>query len=322
MVIFNEDLFSILSSKLPKISQEELRTATTIDQWIKRSLQECSAEDCKLRLEALISSSSLKSSNTNSKQVQKYKALAAVLQHMLVPRKSFVIDDNYSKTSRGFIHFRDAFEIFISHQDGHTTEKTFRDNLLHDSYGLPIIIVQMPSPPFDRYIVLKSADIDVIDLYRTFTKKDPETKLSETQISPENVNMIIQSMDTEFDRSCARLLFSCGRTLNDLQKYHISSYGVHTSKECILAQAEEMQNARLAATDMVNLRLNDKQERIQNQIDEKETLIKSKEDHWPEATIGDMRSEVTELKERLVEARKVQVNKFVFIYVKIPEFCH
>ena len=189
-------------------SRQELRKQSSFlsDAGIscRNSLQNCDLHVNKLRLCSLKEESKC---NKSSKKEAKLQGLIEVLEHLLLP----VNDDDSSV--KGYLKFDIAHEIFCAHQEGPVDETTFRDALLHPEYGLCIYIANIPISTgiTTRFIVPKSTTFNSIEFFNEIEKL--KVNFSEIVGNNQRLNIgrqetqsIISSMDTEWDKTCAKVL--------------------------------------------------------------------------------------------------------------------
>ena len=89
----------------------------------------------------------------------------------------------------------------------------------------------------------------------------------------------LKEMDSEWDRHIAKMLIAGDKTHADLQALGISDINIKAEYERMNSVIEELQNTRLAASDMVELQLkaklqsfNTDVQQIQNKLDAIKTI--------------------------------------------------
>ncbi len=188
--------------------RDSVRESSTISSDIKSSLQPCSNPHLLLR-----KLSSLEHIHRKSETlVRKLVGLQRVLLELMIPGNTLCSGVD-SSTCGGMILFSDAFELFSSYYPQPIDEDHFRDCLLHPEYGLYVCIAYLPNLK-KRYLTHNSQSIDVCMLIKciTSTSGDNESISKLNSINKEQVQSILKSMDTEWDKTCARMLFSAGKT--------------------------------------------------------------------------------------------------------------
>ena len=113
-------------------------------------------------------------------------------------------------------------------------------------------------------------------------------------------------MDTEWDRKCSFALLAFNRSRRELEDLTVDP-GVVTKNSNYISQVlAETDNAKIAAEDMVKLRLNSRMQKIKEK--EKELLYLQKKDRWSNDKLEHLQSEISSFKLRLNEAKSFDEN--------------
>ena len=198
---------------------------------------------------------------TTRGKVDKYKGLLELLKLLVVVESP--------------ISFEEAFETYDSHQsysqDTPAGKLEFRDHLLHPVHGLPVYVLFKPNhfhvvairpdgshhtESLLRWLLLdhnRPSD-DIVDENKGLTLK------------ASNTSAILESMDTEWDRKCARVLLSSSRSNSELENLGLDANSVRSASKVIVNGVQECENAKLAAKDMVNLRIDSKVKHLAQEI--------------------------------------------------------
>ena len=131
--------------------------------------------------------------------------LCAVLEELLAP-----VFTKYSTTKHkqslpsGVILFDRAFELFSSCGNS-ISKQEFRDEILGAETGLGVLIYSYQSE--QRFIILNNEKLDVCELLKVIHEEDEwEDVIPEEIDSAQDLSSALESMETEYDRSIAKLL--------------------------------------------------------------------------------------------------------------------
>ena len=197
--------------------------------------------------------------------------LICILETLLLP------------SQRGFMTFEHAYELYSGYQEGLPDKEHFRDKLLNDQHGLPVLIFTIPSHG-QRLVLLSGNGLDIaqflhyVENPHVSAEQDDSSK--HFHLCKESINKVLQSMDTEYDRECARAL-SANRSQTDLCELRIKPDTAVKAVEHVNYVIGEYENAQLAATDMLNLRLRERKGKLTKDIDSIKELITKNMGSWP-----------------------------------------
>ncbi|VDH94766.1 Hypothetical predicted protein [Mytilus galloprovincialis] len=141
------------------------------------------------------------------------------------------------------IEFQDAFDIYSSFFEHQPDKNVFRDKILDVDKGLVCCYFMHP---FDKvtYISLRTPDVQVERIIYQIFKSVPEKGEIIPTFSAETVEKILHSMDSEYDKQCAKaLLVSANSTNRDLYSFGINPQTAKKHIERIKDITEECDNA-------------------------------------------------------------------------------
>ena len=207
--------------------------------------------------------------------------------------------------------FDEAYEIYNSYFPvmgfSHQEKQEFQKSLLHPKYGLRVIV--FTSNDNRRCIILSPNDIDLEPFLMTLID-DNRLKQSDTT-EHENatfVRKVINSMNTEWDRKCSFALLALNRSRRELEDLTVDPGVVTRNSNYISQVLTEIDNAKIAAEDMVKLRLDSRMKKIKGELTEKEVLYLQKKDRWSNGKLEHLQSEISSLKLGLNEAESFDEN--------------
>lgn len=253
----------------------------------RNSLQNCDLYANKLQLFSLKEESKR---NKSSKKEAKLQGLTEVLEHLLLP-----VNNDDDSSVKGCLKFDIAYEIFCAHQEGPVDETTFRDALLHPEYGLCIYIATVPISTgiTTRFIVLKSPTFNSIEFLNEIEKL--KVNFSEIVDNNKRLNIgrqetqsIINSMDTEWDKTCAKVLSAGNKSLEEIEALGFDPDTMSNSISRVREVTEGIENSFEAAKDTFKLRNSTMLTNLQEQISSIDTLIENKKNNWNEIRLKDL----------------------------------
>ena len=147
------------------------------------------------------------------RKAAKLKGLAEVLEHLQLP----VNNDNKGSV-KGYMKFDVAYEIFSGHQEGPVCENTFLDALGHPEHRLFVYIADMPISTnlSSRFIILKRPTLNLMQLLDEVQKH--RLNQAESIMGRQETQSIIKSMDTEWDKTCAKVLSAANKSIEEIRE--------------------------------------------------------------------------------------------------------
>ena len=187
------------------------------------------------------------------------------------------------------ISFQEAFETYDGHQSySNNTPQAkleFRNLLLHPVSGLPVYIMFKPNV---HHIIAIHPDgshhteslLRWLFLEREQTKDDNLNEERGLTLNASNTAVILESMESEWDRKCARIVLGSTRSDNELQHIGLDASKIHASTKVIVTGVQECVNAKLAVNDMVSLRIASKVKQLSQKIVTMKDLQAKKRNSW------------------------------------------
>ena len=204
------------------------------------------------------------------------------------------------------IPFSDAFELFSSYYPHPVDEDHFRDCLLHPEYGLYVCILYF-SNLRKRYIIQKSQSIDVCMLIQCITSNSEDDEaISNSNINKEQVQSILKSMDTEWDKTCARMLFSADKTNSAINECGIDASLVRSNESRFLEICQKISSTSLEARNAVVETLAQRKEKLLGEINRIDKTVERKRNVWSDMKIADLENTKIALQERIDSLEKVE----------------
>ena len=131
-------------------------------------------------------------------------------------------------------------------------------------------------------------------------------------LGPYSVNTTINPMDTEYDRSCAKMLLSADHSKKDLYNFCLKLSTAGRLIKKVVEQSQECQNAKTAAADMVQLRYSEKIKKCEQHRQLLEHRLSSKKEIWTPRIISDYKEKNEVLEERIQKLYNIKTrnNKY------------
>lgn len=278
--------------------RESSSARTDIGAAFRDSLQRCDLDVNHTRLLALLQES--KHSKAFSK-ASKLQGLIEVLEHLQLT--------NETGQSVGYLRFDVGYEIFAAHQEGPVDVTTFRDALLHPEHGLCVYVVDIPVQRSSRrFIILKSQDFNFLSFVNEIQKEVLAENCSTSSgqrylLQKHEIKSILDTMDSEWDKTCAHVLLAANKSRNDIKALGIDADTITKSINRVQIVVQEVENTFQAAQDMIALRNSAKQKKLEEEIMNIDQLLCTKEGDWSEMRLRDLK-EVKAVKTEMLEATK------------------
>lgn len=272
-----------------------MRTATRINATTLRSLQSLSGQGNLCRINALIDSTK------SETRRQKLLGLRAVLEELLAPVfTKYSTAKNEQSLPSGVTLFDRAFELFSSYGNS-ISKQEFRDEILGAETGLGVLIYSYQSER--RFIILNNEKLDVCELLKVIHEEDEWEDVVPQEIdsvlTAQDLSSALESMETEYDRSIAKLLVCTGKSRSEIYDLGLKPDRVVKLLRDVKERIAAYENTTIAANDMVELRYKGKQANLEQQINEAEKTLESIRGKWTDARIGDLEEKIITLKESL-----------------------
>jgi hypothetical protein len=282
------------SENLPHLAWNDkrglLRSASSSGTSLRISQQKCTVENCSIRLVSLLEGCKAE------RKREKLAGLVAILETLLLPSQG------------GFMRFDDAYELYSGFNLGFPDQEHFRDELLNDQHGLPVVIFSYPVTE-QRFVLLLGNGLNLGMFLRFLAETsttDEKNPVNRIVLSAEFVHDVLRSMDTEYDRECAKVLLSADKSRSDLDELGIKPDTAVKAVKHVNGVVHESKNAELAAIDMLNSRLQEREHKISRELENINALIPEKKDHWPKKRIEDLEEKKILHEERLAEIEVVK----------------
>ena len=217
-------------------------------------------------------------------------------------------ESDVDRRVKGFMDFEDGLDIFVDMAGINTVdvrdddlETRFKDALLDKEYGLRCILFKHPGGK--KFIVLDSDSFDMVAFLQEIIENDEQiTKQADEKLLPifidDLVKDAIQYMDTEYDKKVLKVLLASFLNYDQLNQIGIKPEKAKNNLNNLREVWEEMKNTEMAAADMIKLRLNERTQRISDNLE----ILKEKEKQNLSAKrLGELRAKKEILEERLAD---------------------
>ncbi len=242
----------------------------------------------------------LKASLKSVAEINKINGLLAVLEHLLLTK---IMEDG-KEVPNSHLKFEAALELFLGFDTSYVPGskdsydvKRFQYALLHPKCGLCVYIFNPLSR--DGYIILRSDDVD-FSTFLVHLSTDLSSKSineSRFQLNKETVQMLLKSMDSEWDKKVVRIILGAVYSLKELSKLGMDATKVAANTSQVLEMAKECKNAHIAAEDIITQNIEEQIKSAKTEADKKEALVLQKRAHWPVEKITELEEEIKKVQD-------------------------
>ena len=273
-------------------SRTVIRKYSQITEHVRGSLQCCKLFDNLGILNDFINSPSSKIST------HKLKGLRAVLEVLITK----LIRQDGLEYLKSCMPLQEAYEQYAGYIPEFTSVTTqglsdFKELLCHPKYGLCVLIIHNPHTD-NSFVCLRPDDIDIANLVEVIFR-DTKQSSEKFQINYESLQMLLQSMDTEYDKQVAKILICANRSRSQISALGIDPDSIPSLTNHIQLVAGEVENVQQAATDIVRLRLIEQESHLTQVIDKKRKAVEMNTNTWPVTALDKVKDDIQNAKERL-----------------------
>ena len=189
------------------------------------------------------------------------------------------VDDSSSGKVKGILHFQEAYDLFCGAFEPELPvpdRNNFRDELLSAEIGLPVTLFTWNN---SSYIVLNPERWNIVRLIDVFCGQSNDSKSSNRfDLDAESLHAILDSMETEYDKSVLRAIFAATSSRSELYGLGMKPDAAIKNLERVLAVSEEVENALSAGKDMTVLALKERIAKRENEMAELNSSIEKLRD--------------------------------------------
>ena len=259
-----------------------LRKLSKISSNVLVSLQRCALKDNNSCLEKAIERTK------NELQIQRIKGLKAILDVLLTNVESSCL--------QSFMQFHEVYELFLGFQLGTCVEKSttsdrkrFKELLCHPEHGLCVYIVEFPEQG-KIFLVLRPDDVDLEQFLQAVVDAlQRPLKTERLSLDHTIVRTLLNSMDSEWNRRVARVLIGANRSSSQLSELGIDYKSMSKLIKQVTTTAQDVENAQLAAEDLLVSHYNDMLKRVEVNLKAKEDRQFVKEKEWSASQLNDLK---------------------------------
>ena len=150
--------------------------------------------------------------------------------------------------------------------------------------------------------MLKPNDVDLelfLGALIEYMKQKNECKNARLDLNMETVTELIESMDTEWDKVVVRVIFGASRSSSEIDKLGMDSDKI-TNITCeVMKIMKERIQAKVAAEDMVKLRLKSKLEKLTETVEHNGKKIEENKDRLNDHQLADLIESNNDIKQRI-----------------------
>ena len=289
-------IFNMASIK-NKLRSETRNSSVVFDLNVLSSQQKGSPSYCESYLAERIFDMEKKEniSLETSRHIENLKGMQAVLQVLMA---NVDLQGKTYKTLRlSYMEFNEAFALFLSYNTTATTamlsdrgqRKMFIDLICHPIYGIPVYVVKK------QYLLLKSSDVDLDLFFEDFFSD--ERNQADNGLSPDEINDVIDSLDTAWDKKAVKVLLAAGHSNRQNVELGIGSR-VSRYRRQVLTTIEAKKELRLKAKDFVLEDLTSRMGNIEKSISSQKNKLDTKSEMWSPCKLDELAEKIDDLQER------------------------
>ena len=213
----------------------------------------------------------------------------------------------------GYLPFEEAYHIYSSYFLCDPDKQAFGDKVLDPIQGLNICIVSQPGNASETFVLLKESlkmEKFLVDFTNTHgEEREAREGTGLHGIDYDTVNLLLKSMDTEYDKNVLRTVLALSHTRPELYDLGIDPTSANRRIRAITEAAVEYKNALIAGEDLIRVNLLQKQEKLQQKMKEAADTMNQKQSIWPEKRVKDLEESVTLTKEKLNDVQTQLMNE-------------
>ncbi|XP_035690603.1 uncharacterized protein LOC118425678 [Branchiostoma floridae] len=284
--------------------RSSVRAVSSVHPRLRMSLQPLDTEDTMEKL------SGLKDRTKSVAVGRKLSALARILEELQLPIARPVTADEQS--SRGWLDFEYTHQLFSSFFETSPTSVAFRDTLLDEDIGLPVLLYTRPTG--EQLVILNdNGSVNMAGLLRHLCRQDDDRELfqtpAESPLSVDLVKRVIESMNDEYDRWVAKMLLCTDKSRARVYQLGIKPDRATKLLKSLKERLEEWENTKIAAYDMTDMRLRDRIKIFEERIKMTEHLIEQATGRCSAERVGDLQEQKDMLEESLENVRNLKGSK-------------
>ena len=150
--------------------------------------------------------------------------------------------------------------------------------------------------------MLKSNDVDLelfLEAFIEYMEQKNECKDARLDLNLETVTELIESMDTEWDKKVVRVILGANRSRSEINKLGMDSDKI-TNITCeVMEIMKERIQAKVAAEDMVKVRLKCKLEKLTETVEHNGKKIEANIDRLNDHQLAELIESNNDIKERI-----------------------
>lgn len=227
--------------------RSEIRKESKVRENVRISLQTLNVNEVAKRLAGIAGD------RGNIKLRRKVAGMIHVLDELTA------LDDFCCGKYKGILHFQEAYDLFCGAFEPELAvpdRNNFRDELLSAEIGLPVAFFMWEN---SSYIVLNPESWSILRLIDVLCGRSNDRLSSgRFQLDAESLHAILDSMETEYDKSVLLAIFAATSSRSELYKLGLKPDAAIKNLERVLAVSKEVENAVFAGKDMTVLALKEK----------------------------------------------------------------
>lgn len=265
--------------------RSKIRLESTLTENLRKSLQSCKASENQEKLEGL------------AVFFRKNTVKTRILEGLLYILRQLLASYDGSKAF-GYLRFNDAYGIFCGFMEREVEDKEFRNHLLHEEYGLCVYVIKVLD---NSYIILQNDTVAIgkflLELDQVLSK-DKADNFSRFDLNVESLKRVLQSMDTEYEKSVLKAMIFATASRKKVQELGIKPDNAVKLLNKVVTASTDCERANEAAEDILKLRDGEKLKVIDEKITAIDKILSRRESLISERKKADLIAEKSSLEDR------------------------
>ena len=151
----------------------------------------------------------------------------------------------------------------------------------------------------EEFVILKSDDVDLEFVFEDMQAiSNAQEKACSLTLDKEQVQDILNNLDTEWDRQVFRVLLTASRSRREVAELGIDVDQTAEKSEMVLQAIQQRKETMLDAEKIVETALAEQLKKLNEEISTKEKRLESKKSLWTEGQLEDLEEEISCLNDR------------------------
>jgi hypothetical protein len=180
----------------------------------------------------------------------------------------------------------------------------FQCAVLHPKTGLCANILKLPNSGIKIIVLRSDPSLDLSRLLDFLAQN--MTISNKEEFSKAEIDLIQESMTTEWDRNMIKYILSKTRTASAMESLGVRGETTQKRKTHIPTVLEAVSNSKFTGEDIVRVKINQKMEDIRSWIKRDEELLRKRDETWSKVRLDELQDKINSDQDRLMELENIQ----------------